>query len=102
MRRKVPDTWWGAVVVGVLAGGAGGVVWAVMTSAMDSESLPRLLLVALPTAMVGVVMLSLLKHHDNVRRAERSTEFPDTNSREAAFANPPWSGASLVEPCRGV
>jgi hypothetical protein len=73
MRRKVPDTWWGAVGVGVLAGGAGGVVWAVMTAAMDSEPLPRLLFVAVPTAMVGVVMLSLLKHQDNVRRAKHST-----------------------------
>ena len=73
MRRKVPDTWWGAVVVGVLAGGVGGATWAVITAAMDSESLPRLLSVAVPTAMVGFVMLSLLKHHDNLRRAERST-----------------------------
>ena len=73
MRRKVPDTWWGAVVVGVVAGGAGGVVWAVMKAAMDSEPLPHLLVVAVPTAMVGVVMLSLLKHQDNVRRAKRST-----------------------------
>ena len=72
MRRKVPDTWWGAVVVGVLAGGVGGATWAVMTAAMDSESLSRLLVVAVPTAMVGFVMLSLLKHHDNVRRAKRS------------------------------
>ena len=73
MRGKVPDTWWGAVVVGVLAGGAGGVVWAVMTAAMGSEPLPHLLFFAVPTAMVGFVMLSLLKHQDNVRRAKRST-----------------------------
>ena len=73
MRRKVPDTWWGAVVVGVVAGGVGGATWAAITAAMDSESLPHLLLAAVPTAMVGVVMLSLLKHHDNVRRAKRST-----------------------------
>jgi hypothetical protein len=73
MRRKVPDTWWGAVIVGVLAGGAAGVVWALMTAAMDSVSLPHLLFVVVPTAMVGFVMLSQLKHHDNVRRAKRST-----------------------------
>jgi hypothetical protein len=35
MRRKVPDTWWGAVVVGVLAGGVGGATWAAMTAAME-------------------------------------------------------------------
>jgi hypothetical protein len=73
MRRKVPDTRWGALVVGVLAGGVAGVAWAVLTAAMDSESLPHLLVVAAPTAMVGFVMLSLLKHHDNVRRARRSS-----------------------------
>jgi hypothetical protein len=73
MRRKVPDTRWGALVVGVLAGGAAGVVWAVMTAAMDSASLPHLLFVVVPTAMVGFVMLSLLKHQANVRRAKRST-----------------------------
>ena len=56
----------------------------------------------LATAMVGVVMQSLLKHHDNVRRAKRSTWFSGINSREAASACRPSSGARLVEPYRGV
>jgi hypothetical protein len=52
--------------------------------------------------MVGVVMQSLLKHHDNVRRAKRSTWFSGINSREAASAFRPSRGARLAEPYRGV
>jgi len=40
MRRKVPDTWWDAVVVGVLMGAAGGVTAASWTGSGAAGQLP--------------------------------------------------------------
>ncbi|HEX5249901.1 MAG TPA: hypothetical protein VFW14_09570 [Gaiellales bacterium] len=38
MWRRVPDTWWGAVVAGVLMGAAGGVTAALMDGIWNSWS----------------------------------------------------------------
>jgi 4-hydroxybenzoate polyprenyltransferase len=71
MRRKVPDTWWGAIVVGVLAGAAGGVAGALTDGIWSSDSVAHRMAVFVPAAIAGVVVLSLLKHAQNMRRDRR-------------------------------
>ncbi len=64
----MPDTWWGAVVVGVLAGLAGGVAWAVVGGVGSAHSLPYRLAHDLLPWVAGSVTLCLLKHAYNLRR----------------------------------
>jgi hypothetical protein len=72
MRRKVPDTWWGAIVVGVLAGAAGGLAGALMDGFWSSDSVAHRLFVFVPAWMAGAVVLYLLKHAHDLRRDQRS------------------------------
>jgi hypothetical protein len=67
----MPDTWWGAVIVGVLAGAAGGVIAALMDGIWRSDSLARRVFVFVPAWIAGAVVLYLLKHAHNLRRDRR-------------------------------
>ena len=68
---KVPDTWWGAVVVGVLMGAAGGVTAALMDGIWSSDSVAHRLFVAVPGWMAGCVVLCMLKHAHDLSHARR-------------------------------
>jgi hypothetical protein len=71
MRRKVPDTWVGSIVVGVAAGAAGGLGGAVTQLALNGGSLSRY---AVPEIgyWIGVATVAcLIKHAYNLRRAGR-------------------------------
>jgi hypothetical protein len=71
MRRKVPDTWWGAIVVGVLAGAAGGVTAALLDGLGSSDSVAHRMFAFVPGWIAGGVVLCLLKHAYNLRRDRR-------------------------------
>jgi hypothetical protein len=73
MRRKVPDTWWGAVIVWVLAGATGGVIAARMDGIWSHDSVAHRLFVFVPAWIAGGVVLYLLMHARNTRRATRNT-----------------------------
>ena len=60
MRRKVPDTWWDAVVVGVLMGAAGGVTAALMDGIWSSWSVAHRMFVFVPAWIAGGAVLCLL------------------------------------------
>lgn len=71
MRRKVPDTWWGAVVVGVLAGATGGVTAALMDGIWSHDSVAHRLFVFVPGFMAGGVVLYVLMHAQKMSRDRR-------------------------------
>jgi hypothetical protein len=71
MRRKVPDTWWGAITVGVLAGAVAGVTGALVDGIWISDSAAHGLFVFVPAAIAGFVALCLLRHAQNMRHARR-------------------------------
>jgi hypothetical protein len=66
--RKVPDTWWGAIVAGVLAGVVGGVAFAIVSGIGDSHSLQYRLQHDVLPFVAGSVVLCMLKHAYNRRR----------------------------------
>jgi hypothetical protein len=68
MRRKVPDTWWGAIVVGVLAGAAGGVTAALLDGIGSNDSVAHRMFVFVPAWIAGGVVVYLLLHAHNIRR----------------------------------
>jgi hypothetical protein len=68
MRRKALDTWWGAVVVGVVAGGVAGAIYALLSDIGSSWSLAHHAFVAIPAGMAGGVVFYLLLHAHNMRR----------------------------------
>jgi hypothetical protein len=69
--RKVPDTWWGAVVVGVLTGAVGGVTAALLSAIWSSDSVAHLLFVSVPAFMAGGVVFFLLLRAHEMRRPRR-------------------------------
>jgi hypothetical protein len=66
--RKVPDTWWGAIVVGMLAGSGGGAAMAIFDGVGSPNSMSLRLAHDVPPYIGGVVALCLLKHAYNLRR----------------------------------
>jgi hypothetical protein len=70
MRRKVPDTRLGAVVVGVVAGAVAGAT-AALTAGIWSphDSVAHRLFAFVPGGMAGGVVLGLLLYAQNMRRA---------------------------------
>jgi uncharacterized membrane protein YeaQ/YmgE (transglycosylase-associated protein family) len=72
MQRKVPDAWWGAIVVGVLAGAAGGITAALMDGIWSSNSVAHRLFVFVPSWIAGAVVLFLFFHAHNMRRTRQT------------------------------
>jgi hypothetical protein len=71
MRRKMPDNWWGAIVVGVLAGAAGGVTAGLLYGIWSNDSVAHRLFVFVPAWIAGGVVLYVLNHAQNKSRARR-------------------------------
>ena len=69
MRRKVPDTWWGAIIVGALAGGAGGITFALLNAIWSDDSVAHLMFVNVPAWIAGGIVLYVLVHARKTRRA---------------------------------
>jgi hypothetical protein len=67
MRRTVPDTWWGAIVVGVVAGSVGGAT-AALADIWSNDSLAHRLFAFVPGGAAGFVVFCLLMHARNMRR----------------------------------
>lgn len=67
MRKKRPETWWGAALVGVLAGGVGGAIYALLSDIGSSWSLAHHAFVAIPAGMAGGAVLYVLMHLQNLR-----------------------------------
>jgi hypothetical protein len=49
----MPDTWWGAIVVGVLAGAVAGVTAALLDGIWSNDSVAHHLFVFVPAAIAG-------------------------------------------------
>jgi hypothetical protein len=71
MRRRVTDTWWGAVIVGVLAGATGGVIAALMDGIWSHDSVAHRLFVFVPAWIAGGIVLYGLIQAQNMRRDRR-------------------------------
>jgi hypothetical protein len=69
--RKVPDTWWGAIIVGVSAGAVGGVTAALVQGIWSNESVAHRMFVAVPSWIAGGVVLCMHLHAHNMRRARQ-------------------------------
>jgi hypothetical protein len=70
--RKVPDTWWGAIVVGVPVGAVAGVTAALTAGIWSPDnSVAHRLFAFVPGCIAGGVVLCLLLHADNMRRARQ-------------------------------
>jgi len=73
MRRKVPDTWWGAIVVGVVAGSVGGAT-AALADIWSNDSLAHRLFAFVPGGAAGFVVVVVTRARITIGMEELVSE----------------------------